>query len=133
MKLQTKLKWIRGIRLFLIIISILTLVNIITDYDDINNQYVQRKLLFETLEQLHQDTLDDYGIDYSDNKRLELLSRSVDFQKRMIVSSEPNNEVVSYYYYILTLGALIMIYVIQYLNKKEEELQGFPVDVDEDE
>ena len=53
MKLQTKLKWIRGVKLFLVIISMLAVIQILSDYDEINDQYIQREALFETLEQLH--------------------------------------------------------------------------------
>lgn len=123
MKLQTKLKWIQGVKLFLIIISVLTLVNIITDYDDINDQYVQKKEQYELLKLLHQRTLDFYKIDLSSNENLSSLSKMVLYQEIMIDSEEHNNELISYYYYILFLGGWIMAYVINALNKKEEVLK----------
>ncbi len=133
MKIQTKLKWIRGIKLFLVIICALGVVKMLNDYDEINDSFVQQQHNYELLKSVHEQTLNTYKIDLSNNELLEMLSDRVVYQETMIKGLAPNNKLASYYFYILTLGVWIMVYIIQYLNKKEDELQGFPVDLDDDE
>ncbi len=101
---------------------ILTIFFIIKDYQKITDDYSKLKLNYDTLKELHTETVKSYNIQFDNNATLKELEITVFYNEHMLNASESNIKFAKYYWWILIIAPWISIYLISFLEKKEMKI-----------